>query len=318
MTKYLLKRFALAIITFLSVTFSSFILIKMSVVKPIRPPKMDDLTWKAICEQEGYDKPLLESFYLWAKNALKGDFGFSVKRNRSVNEIIQEKIPTTLKMNLIPTLISVPLGVMLAILAVMKKDTWIDHGINLFTIIFIVLPTLIIAFILQYLFVYRWHFFSYQVATPSEWSTKGFIFGAMSYFLPILIITLTTMAMWIRKIRAELSEQVNQNYFLLARTKGISFAEATYKHSLKNALVPFAPFLFYELISIITGSVIIERIFSINGSGRLLIEAYQENDQPLIMASLVFYNLISVLAVILADISYTLFDPRIQLGGGKI
>nr|WP_152411654.1 hypothetical protein [Milkweed yellows phytoplasma] len=99
----------------------------MSVVKPIRPPKMDDVTWKSICEKECYDKPLLESFYLWAKNALKGDFGFSVKRNRSVNEIIQEKIPTTLKMNLIPTLISVPLGVMLAILAVMKKDTWIDH-----------------------------------------------------------------------------------------------------------------------------------------------------------------------------------------------
>ncbi|MGE9276678.1 MAG: hypothetical protein ACQKHC_02160 [Candidatus Phytoplasma pruni] len=82
---------------------------------------MDDVTWKSICEKECYDKPLLESFYLWAKNALKGDFGFSVKRNRSVNEIIQEKIPTTLKMNLIPTLISVPLGVMLAILAVMKK-----------------------------------------------------------------------------------------------------------------------------------------------------------------------------------------------------
>ncbi|MGE9276679.1 MAG: ABC transporter permease subunit [Candidatus Phytoplasma pruni] len=174
------------------------------------------------------------------------------------------------------------------------------------------------AFVLQYLFAYRWHFFPYQVATPSEWSTKGFIFGAMSYFLPIFIITLTTMVMWIRKVRAELSEQVNQNYFLLAITKGLSFAEATYKHSLKNALVPFAPFLFYEVISIITGSFIIERIFSINGSGRLLIEAYQENDQPLIMASLVFYNLISVLAVILADISYTLFDPRIKLGGGKI
>ncbi|QBF23651.1 ABC transporter permease ['Catharanthus roseus' aster yellows phytoplasma] len=130
-------------------------------------------------------------------------------------------------------------------------------------------------------------------------------------------MTLLSMVFYIRKIRAELIEQNNQNYFLLAHSKGLTFGQTINRHALKNSLVPYAPVFFDEFVGLITGSFLIERIFSIDGAGRLMIEAFQTQDQPLLMFCFGFYTFISLITNILVDLSYRLLDPRIKIGSKK-
>ncbi|GLH60666.1 ABC transporter permease [Paulownia witches'-broom phytoplasma] len=278
MLKYIIKRLLLAISCFLLIIFCCFILTKISITKPLQPPLMSDLAWKDMCEKEGYDKPALTQFWKWFSHVCKGDFGFSTKLNQNVYDVVKSKIPITFKINIIPTLLSVPLGILLAILTTIKKNSWIDYSIIFFAIIVMTLGTLVIAIMAQYLFVHVWHLFPYQVSTSMEWKEKGFWFGVNSYLLPLAVMTLLSMVFYIRKIRAELIEQTNKNYFLLVRSKGLTFSQTINLHALKNSLVPYAPVFFDEFVGLITGSFLIERIFSIDGVGRLMIEAFQTQD----------------------------------------
>ncbi|MEZ0180339.1 ABC transporter permease ['Camptotheca acuminata' phytoplasma] len=317
MFKYFLKRCFFALLSFILVVFSCFVLVKMSITKPMQPPLMDDITWNNILEKEGYNKPIIKQFFQWSNNSLHGDFGFSLKRNQNVYDVVKNKIPLTIKMNLIPTLLSVPLGIFLAILSVNRKNSYLDHFISFFTIMIMTLGTLVIAILAQFFFVHIFNWFPYQVATPLEWQEKGFLFGVYSYLLPLLIMVVLNMVFYIRRIKAELIEQTNKDYFLLARSKGLSFGQTINRHALKNSLVPYAPVLLAEITGLITGSFLIEKIFSVDGSGRLLLEGFNSQDQPLLMLVFVFYTLVSLISSIIGDLSYRLLDPRIKVGGKK-
>jgi peptide/nickel transport system permease protein/oligopeptide transport system permease protein len=138
--------------------------------------------------------------------------------------------------------------------------------------------------------------------------------------MPVLILTVVGIPGLARSVRAELTEQLTMDYMLLARSKGLSKSQATYKHALKNALVPFLPGIFIGIIGIINGGLITERLFRVDGTGRIYLEAFNASppDYPMLMLITAFGQFIGLLSSIVGDISYTLFDPRIRVGSGKL
>ncbi len=318
MIKYTLKRLGLALITFCIIIFLVFIIVKSVPDFPIRPLTMSEEAWAVIVEQEGYNKTPLEQFGSWIMNIIQNqNFGFSHKRGRDVSKILFKRIPTTIRLNLVPLFLSVPIGISLGIVAVMRKNKFTDHAISTGVIILISIPTFVMGMLMQYLLVYVWRILPNRYVATAEEFKLDFWFGIKSYIMPIFVMTIASIAGWTRSVRAELTEQLTSDYMLLARSKGLSRRQATFRHALKNAMVPFAPAVFMEFLGLISGSIIIEQIFRVPGVGRIYLESLNEKDYPLLMINVVFYTFIGLLAGILADLSYSLLDPRIRVGSGK-
>ncbi|MDD3171115.1 MAG: ABC transporter permease [Bacilli bacterium] len=280
----------------------------------------DDANYWIQYYKEGRDKPIVVQFYIWISNIIKtGSFGYSQTQRMDVSLILFSKIPTTIKFQLIPYLITVPLGIFLGIIAALHKNKLTDNVISIGIMIFISVPTFVVAVLAQLVFGWQLHWVNTPpfVATASEFA-QNFWKGIASYILPSIVMILGGIAGWARSIRAELTEQLTQDYMLLARSKGLSQRQATFRHALKNALVPFAPAIFLGFLGLLSGSIILEQIFRVDGAGKIYLYAFNNKDYPLLLLDMVFYEFIGLTSSILADLSYTILDPRMRVGSGKL
>lgn len=319
MTKYLLKRMGLMLVTFVITVFLFFVFIKMMPDNVAPTIGFDQKYLERLAEQEGWHKPIIVQFGLWVKNIFtKGSFGFSQYLRRDAANVFFPKIPASIKINIIPYLLSIPIAIFLGITAALNKNKGIDTAISVFVIIFISVPYFVVAVLSQYLFYFKLGWApTHVIATPSQFAADKW-FGITSYILPVIVLTITSIPGSTRSIRAELTEQLTADYMLLARSKGLSTKEATYKHALKNAIAPFLPGMIIGIVGVISGGVITETIFRVNGTGRVYLDAFNARDYPVLMLVTVFTQFLSLLMSILVDISYTLFDPRVRYGSRKI
>lgn len=247
---------------------------------------------------------------------IRGYFGTSeiLFRGRDVWNVFIEKVPYTVSLNLWSILISIPLGLALGIFAALKKNKWQDHVISTGVMIFVSVPSFIYAFLVQYVLYYKlgWTPAVSNVKNgPWSWSFFTSIIGA------ILSMSFGTIAGFARYTRAELTEVLTNEFMLLARTKGLTKTQAVVRHALKNAMVVIFPMILGEFISIMSGSLIIEQMFSIPGVGQLYINSIQASPSPdynFFMLLTMFYTLIGLTAGIVIDISYGIIDPRIRMG----
>ena len=183
--------------------------------------------------------------------------------------------------------------------------------------LFVSVPSFVYAFILQYFLGAKLGWLPIQMASVSQ--TGGYFTWEMfvSMILPILALSFGSIASLARFTRAELAESLTSEYMLLARAKGLSKGQATLRHALKNAMVPILPSIIAMFANILSGSLIIERIFSVPGIGGLYIQSIQELDYNVFMAVTVFYTFIGLAANIIVDLSYGFLDPRIRMGAKK-
>lgn len=275
--------------------------------------------WK---RREGIDKPIFEQFKIWVTNIFKeGDFGYSFVRKRDAMEVLLQRLPETIKINFVPFLISIPLGIGLGILAALKKNKMTDHIISISVMILISIPSFVIAVLLQYLFVYKWKLLPSIYVLPKDEAALDPMKDLLSRVLPTVVLASGMVAGWTRTLRAEVSETLTSEFMLLARAKGLTKSQATFRHALRNAFVPFAPALIGGFVSLLSGSLIIEQAFRIAGVGGLYLSAIGGAgglpDYPMVMVISVFYLSIGLLSGIVADLSYGFIDPRIKMGAGK-
>lgn len=317
MLNYFFKRLGLMLVTFLITVFLIFAIIKMLPTNYKPPLWGEDPQYWLMYEREGWGLPIPQQFFLWIKNIfLYNSFGYSYIESRDVSNVLFGKIPATMYLNIVPMILSIPIGIGLGILAALKKNKLTDHIISTGVIFFISVPTFVVATLAQYLFVWEWKLLpTIYVATPSEWADP--IFGITTYILPVTVMTIGSIAGWTRSLRAELSEQLTQDFMLLARSKGLTHSQATFKHALRNAMVPFAPSLFLQFIGLLSGSMIMEKIFRVDGVGEVYLKAFNGRDYPMLMMVVVFYQFIGLVSAILADLSYSIVDPRMRVGSGK-
>ena len=319
MASYLLKRIGLMIITFIITVFLFFVFIKLM---PNNKPSLDDpILFERLAEREGWNEPIIVQFGLWVKNIFtEGSFGFSINKKEDVGAYYFSKIPASIQINLIPYILSVPIAIGLGVLAALNKNTWIDNVISVGIMIFISIPYFVVVVIVQYVFYFKLHWVpDYVVATSTDFS-NNFWWALSTFIMPVTVLTIVGVPGLARSIRAELTEQLTQDYMLLALSKGLTKRQATYRHALKNALVPYLPGIFIGIIGVINGGLITEKLFRVDGTGRIYLDAFQSipPDYPMLMLITAFGQFVGLLSSIVGDISYTFIDPRVRIGSGKI
>ncbi len=315
-----MKRLGLMFITFFIVIFLFFVFIKLMPDNFVPTPGGGDEWYEFYRAREGWDQPIIIQFGLWIRNIIvDGTFGFSYLLRRDVADIYFSKIPASIRINIFPYLLSIPIAVVLGIIAALKKNKIADHIISVGIIVFISVPFFVTAVLSQYIFYFRLGWApDYKIATASEFAELGLIYGISTYILPVVVLTIASIPSFARAVRAELTEQLTQDYMLLAMSKGLTRRQAVFRHALKNALIPFLPSIFIGMVLVFNGGIITEQIFRVDGTGRIFLTAFNGRDYTLLMLVNTFTQFITLVAAIVNDISYTLFDPRIRVGSGKL
>ena len=317
MGKYIVKRVLLMLFVLLVITLICFVLVRM--LPPAELPLNDPHTKVIEMRREaaGYNKPYLVQFWIFLKNIFtKFDWGVSDKLyfGQEVAGIFLAKLPATVIVNLYSIILSIPIGIALGVWAALKKNTWIDYTVSTLTMIVISVPSFVYAFIIQYVLSFKLGWFPFLMKAGTDWLSWGMF---VSMLPAVLSLSFTVIAGFTRTTRAELTEVLTSEFMLLARTKGLTRAQATVRHALKNCAVVVVPAIFGEFIGIMAGSLVIEKIFAIPGVGNLYLNAINGRDYNIFMLDSCFYTAIGLVAGIVVDISYGFIDPRIRMGSKK-
>lgn len=343
MWKYVLKRIGLAFITAFIILSLTFILIKLL------PPErflgtvqaktayynnevrqgylysseteiegieaVDKLVYEDGSTMYYYKTPVMKQYISWLGNIiLRWDWGRSrvIEPNVDVTVILGKRLVTSMKINIISVLVSVPAGIALGIWAALKKNSMTDHIISTVVMILIALPSFVLITFLIYLLAYKTGLLPPQwpVSTDPTWEKiKG-------YILPVVSLSLGSVCGYCRGVRAELCEVMESEYLLLARTKGLTRGQAITRHALRNALIPIFPSILAEFLSIMGGSMILERLYGIPGIGDLFVRSISTSqpDHSVLFVDMAIFTTFGLLAGVLLDMSYGFIDPRIRMG----
>ncbi|HIZ72862.1 MAG TPA: ABC transporter permease [Candidatus Gallimonas intestinavium] len=331
MFKYVLKRLGLMLMTFCIIMLMCFVLIKLLPIVVTVQIGQDaniiygqleargyicNVVYDSATQLWSYDTvPILKQLGFYLQRIFQGDFGIGVSmaeyRNQPVWDIFMEKMPPTVLINVYSTLIGVPIGLGLGIFAALKKNKWQDQVISVFIILLISVPSIVLGLIVQYVFCFKLQWFPLTMNSGFNYFTWP-MFRSM---LPaVFSLCLGSIAGYARFTRAELTEVLTSEFMLLARTKGLTRGQATLRHALRNAMVPIFPMILSEFVLVLSGSLVIERMFSIPGVGRLYLDSITYQDYDFFMLLSGFYTLVGLLAGIVTDISYGFIDPRIRMG----
>lgn len=318
MKKYIFKRIGLMLVTAFAIMTVLFILIRLlpNHVHAVLGGNQAQL--EAMREAWGYNEPIIVQYGIFLKNVFtKWDWGFCTEVGTAfqpVTEYVASKLPATIYVNIISIVISIPLGVVFGIIAANFKNKWQDYVINVFIVIFISVPAFVYAFLLQYLVGFKWNLLPLVMKSGTDYFSWEMFKSAI---LPILALSFGVIAGDMRYVRAELTESMTSEYMLLARTKGLTKRQALFRHALRNSMVPLLPTFLADVVYVITGSLIIEQIFSVPGIGRVYLLSITSRDYSVFLFISMFYVAIDLIAGLIFDLSYGFIDPRIRMGGGK-
>lgn len=303
MTRFIARRVLWLVPVLLFVSLITFTLMKVTPggpwdkEKPVSPTALQNLNRKY-----NLDRPAYEQYLLYMANALHGDLGPSyIYQDRSVTQIIQSGFPHTASLGLFATILAVLVGVPLGVLAALKQNTIVDYLALGFATLGASVPNFVLGFLLIILFALTLH-----LVPTSGWGKP------QQYVLPTITLAVLPTAFLARIARASVLEVMRQDYMRTARAKGLNEIAITVGHLLKNALIPVVTVLGPTLAVLITGSVIVETIFSIPGIGRLFVQGIQQRDYSLIMGTTLLFSFVIALLNLVVDVLYAFIDPRIS------
>ena len=325
------------LLTFTIIFCTCFVLIKLLPITVDVQIGQDKAIIEAQLKARGYFDPIPDQFVRYIKRiVLEGDFGIGVNmpehRGSPVWNVFIEKLPPTILINIYSTLIAVPIGIALGIFAALKKNKWQDHFISTAVMVIISVPSFVYASLLLYTICFKLGLFPLDMMSLPEvvkaFPEKGleYIPGTFNwdlYFNKEMFVSMMpavfamcfgSIAGYARFTRAELTEVLTSEFMLLARTKGLTKAQATTRHALRNSMVPIFPSIIGEFISVLSGSLVIEKIFGIPGVGGLYLAAINSKDYDFFMMLSGFYLLVGLAAGLVIDLSYGIIDPRIRMG----
>ena len=306
MLQYTIRRVLLMIPTLFFVALITFSLAKMAPGSPFdknpdKPPSQATIDrWN---RYYGLDKPVPEQFVQWLGNVVRLDFGVSITRQRPVAEIIGQGFPVTAQLGLQALLLALAVALPLGVVSALKQNTAADYVSLFFATIGTTIPSFVIAIFFIYIFGVGLHWLPLV-----GWGTPQHM------IMPTVILSLGSAAFLTRITRASMLEAVRQDYVRTARSKGLREQVVIVGHVLKNAMIPVATVLGPATAALITGSFIIETLFSVPGIGREYIASILRLDYPVIMATTLLYAFFIVVANLTVDLVYGMLDPRIKVG----
>src|SRR6059058_1969301 len=322
---YVLRRVLLAVPLLLGITFISFLVIHLAPGDPVDfhtgdlSPDSSAQAKQMLRKQYGLDKPLPVQYWNWLIRLVRLDFGRSFAPDgRPVLQKISERLPITLLLNIVEMLIIVALAVPIGVLSATRQYSTFDKVTTVFVFVGFATPDFWLALMLMILFGVQLGWLPISGLRSLNWEYLSFWRQQWDFVghlvLPILVATFGGLAGFSRYMRQSMLEVVRQDYIQSARAKGLAEAIVIGKHALCNALLPIVTILGLSLPGLIGGSVIVESIFAIPGMGQLMVQAVFERDYPVIMGNLVIVSTLTLVANLVADVTYSLIDPRIRVG----
>lgn len=304
LTFYILKRVLLALFTIFLVITITFFAMKAVPGGPFLSEKAISAEAQAALEAKyGLDKPLMEQYYTYVKDIVtKFDFGPSIKqRGRDVTDVIVDGMATSIPLGLAAAGIALIIGVILGSGAALRRNTVFDKSIMVTMTAFVSMPSFIMGSLLLLLF-----------AVTLQWLPANGTTG-MGLILPIITLSLSPMAHITRLTRSSMLDVLGQDYIRTAKAKGVSGGKIIFGHALKNSLIPVITYFGPMLAYIVTGSLVVEKIFAVPGIGRTFVSSITDRDYPVIMGTTIVLATLIVIMNLVSDILYKVVDPRINL-----
>ncbi|MFC5529906.1 ABC transporter permease [Cohnella yongneupensis] len=309
MIRYILKKFVFMIVSLFCLITATFVLMNAVPGSPLQSEKATSAqVQKNLEAYYGLDKPLIEQYGIYLKNLVHGDLGISMKKKfQEVDNIISDSFKYSLKLGIASIITSVVVGCILGIIAAMYHRKLMDNIAMIIAVIGLAIPSIVMAPVLQYLLAVKIR--AFEVAGLN---------GPMDYVLPTIALSAAPIAFIARLIRSTMIEVLNADFIKTAKSKGLAGYLIIWRHALRNSMLPVVTFLGFLTANVITGSVVIEKIFAIPGLGKFFVQSVSDRDYPLIMGITIFYAVILMVCRLLADIAYVLVDPRMRVSGGKV
>lgn len=306
MKKYILKRILTSLFTLLAILLVLFILMKLMPGSPFNDEKLTDDMRAALYAKYGLDQPVIIQFFKYVGGMLQGDLGvsYNISKNTPISQLIQTRLPISIQIGGMAVLLGAVVGLILGIIAALKRDTIWDTLATIISVIGVSVPSYVFALALSYSFGFRLQWF------PMLFTVND-ITG--SSVLPSISLSMFTMASIARFTRSEMLEVLDSDYMLLAESKGISGPALIFRHALRNALIPIITVLAPLIVDLMTGSLVVEKIFAIPGVGSLLVNAIQSNDYNVVISLSFIYSAMYIGIMLVVDILYGVIDPRIRL-----
>jgi oligopeptide transport system permease protein len=306
MKKYVLGRIGIAAVTLLFILFVLFALMSLLPGSPFNDERLAPEQVVTLRAKYGLDRPVPVQFFYYVKNMLTGDFGvsYAIAVNVPITTLLSLRLPVSMWIGGQAILLGTLLGLILGTIAALRHNTIWDMMATVLSVIGISVPSYVFGLGLSYALGFKlgWFPMLYQESSPFR-----------SSILPMLALCLFTMASVSRFTRTELLEVLDSDYMLFAESKGLDGFNLISRHALRNALIPVVTILAPLIVSLMTGSLVTERIFSIPGAGQLLVQGIQANDYSVVAAMAFIYSLLYVGVMLVVDVLYGVIDPRVRL-----
>ena len=309
MFQYTLKRLGETFLVLIGITLITFLLLNVEPGDPVAmmlDKRADEATIEKVRHEMGLDVPLHEQYIDFVKGAVKLDFGTSYFTKEVVTDAIVRCFKVTVKLAAMSFLFAVVLGITCGMIAAVYRGRWIDSALMTLSVVGVSAPSFWIAIILQIVIGLKLDLLP----------ISGFD-GPLNYILPSIALGTRYAGSIARITRTSMLDVIKQDYIRTARSKGVKESVVIMKHALKNAMIPIVTLVGTELGNMLTGSMLIEKVFSIPGIGKLAVDAMSNRDLPLLQGTVVYIALVFVIVNLVVDLSYALIDPRIRYGKGE-
>jgi len=308
MVKYLAQRIIYMIITLFLIATLTFFLMKIIPGTPFsNASKLTEAQLAIMTDKYGLGEPIPVQYMNYMLNLLKGDLGVSFQfDNTGVTEIIKNSIGPSAILGFQAILFGTLFGIILGVIGALRQNTWVDYSSTFIAVLGKSIPSFVFAGLLQY-----------YLAVKLGWFPVAFWRGPEYTVLPTIALAMFPLATASRFVRTEMVEVLESDYITLAKAKGASWFDIAFKHALRNALIPVITVLGPLAVSLMTGSLVVERIFGIPGIGEQFVKSIQVNDYPVIMGTTILFAVLFVVVILIVDILYGIIDPRIRIAGGK-
>lgn len=306
MGNYLLKRILQAIGVVFCISLITFFVLNIVPGNPVEimlGEFADKATIARVTHEMGLDQPIYIQYINWLKNMLTGDFGTSYFQNKPVIDILTSSFAVTAKLAGIAYVLAVVLGVFVGVVAAVNRGRWLDSLLMTISVFGISAPAFWIAIILQIV-----------ICLQLNILPLSGINSFASFILPGIALGTRYAASIARITRTSMLEVLSQDYIRTAQAKGLKQRAVIIKHALRNALIPIITIAGTDLGNILTGSVLVESVFSIPGIGKMLVDSINTRDLPIVQGGVMYIAVICVVMYLVVDILYTVVDPRIRLG----
>ena len=308
MLKYTLKRVGMALLTLLIITFLLFVLVRIMPGNPFPSERMNAEQIDNKRAEMGLDDPILVQFGRYMSNVLRGDFGkgTSLYNGAPISTVLSTAISNSFRIGGIAILIGTMIGLLLGITAALHKGKFLDGFCTVFSILGVCVPSYVFLIFLQYFFSFKIPFF------PYFFDQNQFLFSSV---IPSLSMSLFTMSTIARFTRNEMVEVFDSDYVRLAESKGLYGGKLVRRHVLRNALIPIVTVLAPLVVDLLTGALVVEKIYGINGIGKLMVDAIAGEgiDYNYVLALGILYSALYIGIMLVVDLLYGVLDPRIRV-----